>query len=134
MVRLFRFLKEYVAKPTSRMEVGLAAEKTAAHFLKKHGLKLRAKQFRTRQGEIDLIMQDKNELVFVEVRYRAYEKYGLSKETVQHAKQQKIIRAAQYYLAQNPIYESFVCRFDVVALMGDIEKPEIEWVKDAFSM
>ena len=73
---------------------GKIAEDQACLFLQKKGLKLVEKNYRCRTGEIDLVMQDKKELVFVEVRYRANNDYGSALDSVDQQKIQKDERAS----------------------------------------
>jgi putative endonuclease len=112
---------------------GLLTEHFAATYLIKQQLVLITKNFSIRQGEIDLIMRDKNTLVFVEVKYRKQTQYGRAVEAVSYAKQLKIKKCAAYYLQQQGlnIYNTD-CRFDIVGLEGDITNPQITWLKNAF--
>jgi putative endonuclease len=85
-------------------------------------------------GEIDIIMLDKSEqtLVFVEVRYRQNTQFGSATDSINHNKQTKLIRTAQYYLQQHSEYQEFICRFDVVGIESDLKYPKINWIKNAF--
>jgi len=118
----------------SRSSKGKAAEEIACSHLKKHGLKLIDKNFYSRYGEIDLIMQDQDTLVFVEVRYRKNLDYGGALESVTPSKQKKIQTTALYYIQKKG--GEYNSRFDVVALTGnDINnknKLSIEWIQNAF--
>jgi len=108
---------------------GLAAEKLAATFLMQQGLKLLCSNFHCAYGEIDLIMQEGNTLVFVEVRLRTNAKFGSAAASITPQKQQKLIRTAQYYLQQHA--SRLACRFDAVLLNGyNSEQPE--WLRNAF--
>jgi len=112
---------------------GQQAEQLACDYLLKQNLELITKNYHCRRGEIDLIMTDKNTLVFVEVRYRKSDKYGSALESVNVKKQQKIITTAQYYLSQQS--DSFSeYRFDVVALNPSSTRIDITWIKDAFQL
>lgn len=106
---------------------GENAEELAHHFLINAGLKPVARNFRCKQGELDLIMTDNQTLVIIEVRYRKSDRYGSAVESVTSAKQSRIIAATQFYLSikktDSPI------RFDVVAISGD---GSINWIKNAF--
>lgn len=112
---------------------GKAAEDLAVEYLEKSGLVCLTRNFSCRYGEIDLIMHDKNTLVFVEVRYRKTNTFGGAIASVTYSKQQKIIHTAQYYLQKMNQYNS-ICRFDVVAISLKDEKPIIEWIENAFSL
>lgn len=107
---------------------GLEAEKLAATFLAKHGLRLVAQNYHCRFGEIDLIMQDAKTLVFVEVRLRSNSKFGNAAASITPQKQQKLIATAQHYLQTHGECE---CRFDAV-LMGKADLKQIEWIRNAF--
>ena len=107
--------------------IGKKAEDVAYSFLKKNGLELIARNYRCNFGEIDLIMQDKEILVFVEVRYRKSDKFGSAIESVDANKQRKLVFTANHYLNQTS--HSQPTRFDVVALSPD-EPPH--WIIDAF--
>src|SRR4051812_24716157 len=110
--------------------MGAMAEELAATFLQKQGLVIQAKNYRCKLGEIDLIMQQADTLVFVEVRLRTHVAFANAAESVTIRKQQKIVKTAQFYLQQHQLTDKVNCRFDVVAF-GDNKIPE--WIKDAFS-
>lgn len=106
---------------------GEHAEDNALQFLIKQGFKPVTRNFRCKQGELDLVMADGNTLVFVEVRYRSSDKFGSALESVTYKKQQRIITAAQTYLSKHR--HDGPVRFDVVAISGD---SSINWIKNAF--
>lgn len=116
-----------------KRKIGNQAEAFALDYLSAHGLTLIEQNYLTRIGEIDLIMLDieTQTLVFVEVRYRQNSAFGSSIETVNRAKQNKLVRTAQHYL-QHSRFDDFICRFDVIGLESDLKYPEITWIKDAF--
>lgn len=105
---------------------GEDAEQLARDFLRQHGYEIIAERYRWRGGEIDLIARDGNVLVFIEVRSRSKELFGLPEETITHKKRQKILLTAQHYLAHHPT--NLDVRFDVVALSGG----QLRLYKDAF--
>ena len=109
---------------------GSEAENTAEGLLKASGLTFVMRNFRCKLGEIDLIMMDKKELVFVEVRYRKKSSYGTGAESITRAKIRKLCRAAEIFLQRNRSFREQTCRFDVVSL-SDHADPE--WLKDAFT-
>lgn len=108
------------------MPSGAAAEDRAAEYLQRQGLKLVARNYRCRAGEIDLILQDGNSLVFVEVRSRASTAFGGAAASITPAKQAKLIRAAEHYLLQHP--NPAPCRFDAVLIDGN----NLQWLRNAF--
>ncbi len=113
--------------------VGFDAEQLAHQFLNRQGLITVAKNFRCRLGEIDLIMKDDGCLVFVEVRYRASNRFSRASLTIDIHKQRKLIRTAALFAAKRNQYANSIMRFDVVAIdADDAGKKNIEWIKDAF--
>lgn len=118
---------------TDTRAVGFEAERLAGQFLKRQGLRPVAQNFQCRLGEIDLIMLDQNCLVFVEVRFRASNRFSQASLTVDIHKQRKLIRTAALFLANRERYANSVVRFDVVAIDADEQgQKTIEWIKDAF--
>lgn len=109
--------------------IGQIKEKEALIYLKAKGLKPIARNFNTRMGEIDLIMKDKEYIVFVEVRYRKTSEYGSGLESITYGKQEKIKRTATYYLQKNSLYDKVYCRFDVISLSTG---GEVDWIRNAF--
>lgn len=110
---------------------GALYEKQALAYLKKQGLSLVSANFYSRLGEIDLIMLDGQQLVFVEVKARSQSSFASAEETVTFSKQQKIIRTAQFFLSRHPQYQNHHCRFDVLAItIGN--KAAFNWLKNAF--
>ncbi len=112
-------------------QIGFAEEQRALLYLQKQGLKLITRNYQCKMGEIDIIMQDKDMLVFVEVRYRCKGRYGDGLDSVTYSKQRKLIRTANYYLVSKRLYNQVACRFDVVAIGLDKGKVTIDWVKNA---
>jgi putative endonuclease len=100
------------------LRTGENAESAAARFLVRRGYRLVEKNFRSRYGEIDLVMLDRQCLVFVEVRYRRNDAYGGALQSVSAAKQAKLRRTAESYLQRAGLPEFEECRFDVVAVSG----------------
>jgi putative endonuclease len=115
----------------SSRAVGQAAEDLALAFLEKEGLKLVARNQLFRGGEIDLIMRDGQQLVFVEVRQRSLSRYGGAAASVHWHKQRRIIHASRCWLLKSGWTILPVCRFDVVGLDGH---RRIHWIRAAFSL
>ena len=107
---------------------GQAAERIAAEYLTAKGLKLITSNYRSRFGEIDLIMQDSASLVFIEVRLRQNKKFGGAEESITASKQHKFVITAEYYMQQ---HGSQACRFDAL-LMDKADTKSITWIKNAF--
>ena len=110
---------------------GRQAEDLAARFLEKKKLRIIARNYRCRGGEIDLICRNGRTLVFVEVRLRRNSAFGGAAESITNSKQRRIILAAQHYLAAN-VKTECACRFDCILLDGRTED-HIEWIRDAFT-
>ena len=113
-----------------RHDTGQAAEQRALDYLRQQGLKLIASNYRSRFGEIDLILRDGDVLVFTEVRLRSSEDFGGARASITVTKQARLIKTAQQYLMQ--FARPPACRFDVV-LLGAVNSGTIEWIRDAFS-
>ena len=103
------------------------SEDLALKYLKRRGLKLLMRNYSSRYGEIDLIMQDNDTLVFVEVRYRKHDDYGGAVGSVDYYKQSRIANTAASYL-QAYSWDG-PCRFDIVAIQG---KAKPQWIINAF--
>lgn len=114
----------------SRKAEGDAREAQARVHLERAGLRFVAANVRFRVGEIDLVMHDRDVLVFVEVRYRRDGDFGGALASVTRGKQQKLARAASQFLAREPRWAEAPCRFDVVA----IDDNSVDWVRDAFRL
>ena len=111
------------------LQHGEEAEQQALDYLNRRGLKLIERNYRCKAGEIDLIMQERDALIFVEVRYRQSRDFGSALESVTPRKQRKLLAAANQYLQAKQ--KDQPCRFDVVALNGS-GHPRMEWIKNAF--
>ncbi|HUT40929.1 MAG TPA: YraN family protein [Gammaproteobacteria bacterium] len=109
---------------------GRDAEQHARQHLQAHGLKLLQCNYHSRHGEIDLVMQDRDSVVFVEVRYRRQTRFGSAAESVDRRKQSRLIACAQHYLQTHPHSARLPCRFDVVTINGN---DSLEWIRNAFS-
>lgn len=119
--------------PSATQSLGKLAESRALSYLKERGLHCLQRNFNCRVGEIDLIMQHDECLVFVEVRYRAANKVSAAAPTVDFRKQTKIIRAARTFLCAAPRYSQHPMRFDVVSLdRMSSGRIRLRWIRDAF--
>ena len=97
-------------------ETGDFAEQLACDYLVKKGLTLIKRNFRCRFGEIDLVMQQDDYLVFIEVRSRKRHNQVDAITSIDAFKQQKLTRSAEYYLQQNRVHQDIPARFDVIAV------------------
>jgi len=111
---------------------GAAFEQRAGVELERAGLKPLARNYTTRHGEIDLVMQDRDTVVFVEVRYRERAGHGDALASVTRSKQDKLIRTAQLWLAAHPQHAQRPCRFDVVSYDGPAADARMQWLRGAF--
>lgn len=113
---------------TNQRAKGAIFEQKARHFLEKQGLKFLAQNQTFKCGELDLIMQERKTLVFIEVRHRKNAQYGSALESINRTKQQKWLNAANAWLVrQNQSLDTADCRFDVVVFEGD-DSPL--WIKN----
>jgi putative endonuclease len=107
---------------------GARAETLAATYLKARGLRLLARNFRVRGGEIDLVAQEGGATVFVEVRLRRSSRFGGAAESITAAKRRRLILAARHWLLE---HGETPCRFDCI-LLNRLELSAIEWIRHAF--
>lgn len=112
-------------------DLGKSGEEKALSFLKEQGYKIITTNWLEHKFEIDIIAIDNNEIVFVEVKTRATDFFGSPEDAVTIAKQQHLIEGANYYLEQNEI--DLNARFDVIAIVMNINQTKINHIKDAFS-
>ncbi len=117
---------------SKQKRIGQQAEFIAASHLKQHGLTIVEHNFNCRFGEIDLIAKDQETLVFIEVRYRNKRGKLSPAETLDYYKVNRIITTARYFLSHSRQYQTTQCRFDFIGITGDEQKPDIEWIKNAF--
>ena len=119
------------APRTPKQRAGDAAEDAAAKHLVASGCRIVARNARYRDGEVDLVMRERDVLVFVEVRMRVSLRFGGAAVSVNSLKQKRIARAAQHWLFGEYGERWPACRFDVVTVDGS---GTIEWIRDAFQM
>ncbi len=117
-----------------KRQVGQAIEQYACAYLRQHGLILQQANYRCKYGEIDLIMTDQDDMVFVEVRYRSNADYGDGAASISASKQSKIIKSATHYLVSIDKYDKIPCRFDVIDVSGTSDDYQIDWIRDAFQI
>ncbi len=112
-----------------RHALGAAAEDAALAHLRAAGLRLIERNARFKAGEIDLVMQAGDTLVFVEVRLRRHGGFGDGFDSVDPRKRIRLVRAAQCWLLRHPALAEAPCRFDVVS----VHAAGLEWIPDAFA-
>lgn len=106
---------------------GYEAEQAAEKYLQKQGLVALARNITFKTGEIDLIMQEGDTLVFVEVRYRKSSLFGSPAETVTPSKQKKLIQTALLYCQRKGVTSPW--RIDVIEITGS----QINWIPSAIT-
>lgn len=125
-----------VAPSSTTRAAGALYEDIALAHLQRAGLKLLARNFTCRLGELDLVMQSAAIVVFVEVRYRrttrARINYGDGIDSISAAKRARLSRAAAVFLSTYPHLAQHTCRFDVIAISGDPSTPALDWRQNAF--
>lgn len=116
-----------------RKSRGDQAEADAEQWLGKKGLRLVTRNYRCRQGEIDLVMLDQDCLTFIEVRWRQHQSHGGALASVDYHKQQRLIQAARHFLANHPAHQQRPCRFDVIGMEPDNNHSvSYQWIQNAF--
>ena len=112
----------------NKRQTGACWEEAVACYLKRAGVEIREQNFRSSQGEIDIIGYHQDCLVFFEVKYRKNDSFGSPAEAVDTKKQRAICRCADYYMYRHGISQDTAVRFDVVAVCGE----KMEWFQNAF--
>ena len=97
----------------TRDNLGAAGEKEASRYLQSKGYKIITNNYRSRFGEIDIIVKDKNTTVFVEVKTRSSSKFGSPADSVSYFKLQKLIKTSQFYISRFKVPDY---RFDVIEI------------------
>lgn len=115
--------------PSRLQQLGDAGEDIARKFLEKKAFRFKESKWHSRYGEIDLIMWDEDELVFIEVKMRRNHRYGRPEEMVSSAKSKRICKTAWQYLQKHHLMDVF-WRFDTVAITGHTENHQILHLRD----
>lgn len=120
-------------RPDSSRELGELGERIAARFLRRKGLIILRRRVRDRYGEIDLIALEGRRVIFVEVKTRASIRHGTPVEAVDHIKQQRLHRAANFFLKRHHLWDA-PTRFDIVSVEWPPNDrwPTIVHIEDAF--
>ena len=117
-----------------RKLLGQEGESAAEEYLRHKGYRIVARNLRSSVGELDLVVEDGQVLVFVEVKARRSNAFGGAIHAVHQRKQEKLIQLAAQYLARHHIKDR-LCRFDVVLLQGtEAVIPQIEHIQNAFEV
>lgn len=116
---------------SSRKEIGKFGEELAARFYEKNGYSIICRNYRTGRNEIDLIVENGRELVFVEVKTRSYTSFGFPEEMISEAQQDRILLAAENFLLESNCKK--LVRFDIIAIQIKNGKcRELRHFEDAF--
>ncbi len=118
-------------EPATRGARGREAEESVAAWLEERGYRVIDRNHRTPRGEVDLVCEEGETLVFVEVRSRASELHGTPAESIDRAKALKVVRAAEDWALRNSALERSI-RFDVVALTLSDGRPSFDLIRAAF--
>ena len=110
----------------NRRKTGTAYEEIAVNYLREQGIYIREMNYRISEGEIDVIGEDKECIIFIEVKYRKTASYGEPWEAVSIHKQKKICNVARQYCYSRRIRKQV--RYDIVSICGE----EILWFQNAF--
>lgn len=112
--------------------VGAAFEQRACITLEQAGLRMLSRNYLTRRGELDLVMRERDTIVFIEVRYRRSASHGDAATSVTAGKRQRVILAAQHWLSAHPEHAHRTCRFDVMSYDGPASGARETWLRSAF--
>ena len=115
-----------------RHETGKIGENIAVRYLEKIGYKILERNFECKQGEIDIVALDKNEIIFIEVKTRASALYGLPKEAVNQIKKKHIYKSAEYYVYTHNL-ENEPIRIDVIEIYKKQGKFWVNHIKQAIT-
>ncbi|WP_339782009.1 YraN family protein [uncultured Marinobacter sp.] len=111
--------------------IGTHFEGVAARYLRYRGVEILERNIYNRGGEIDLIGQDKDTLVFFEVRYRGKDSLVDPASSISYPKRQRLLKAASFYLHRHNLWNA-PSRIDVVAISpGTVKKYQVQWIKNA---
>ena len=119
-------------KANKHLAIGLHYEQQALTYLLDAGLRLVAKNVRYPAGELDLIMKDDEQIVFVEVKFRTNKTFGGAIASVTGRKQQRLRKAALIWLQKHNLLHSHSCRFDLVAISIQANQLRFDWLKNIF--
>lgn len=118
----------------SRQRLGQSGEETVVRYLENNGYTILIKNYRCKVGEIDIIARDGADLVFIEVKTRSGLGYGSPAASVTTRKQRQITRAAQWYLAEQRLFD-IPARFDVISVLGgEADRQQIDHIINAFDL
>ena len=111
-----------------KRDFGNTGENLATEYLEKQGYTILERNFYCKQGEIDIIAKDKNEIVFIDVKSRSNKLFGIPSEAVTKQKIKHLFRTARYFLYKNKMINEYI-RFDVVEILIKSGKFNINHIK-----
>jgi len=125
---------EAISNDMNRQEIGKLGEKLAVEFLRKRGYRIRETNFRCREGEIDIVAQQMDFLVFVEVRTKSDLGFGSPEESITQSKKERLVSSALSYISTHKNLPPLQ-RIDVVAIELDQggKAKRIELIENAIS-
>jgi len=116
-----------------KKELGKKGEELALRFLKKKGYRIIEKNYVCKMGEMDIIGKEKDTLVFIEVKTRTSTEFGPPQLAVHSSKQRQLSKVALNYLNEKRLND-VKARFDVVAIVLEQNREEIDLIRDAFEL
>jgi putative endonuclease len=117
----------------ARQRAGKEGESIAISYLREQGFTILEHNYKTRLGEIDIIVRQRDTIAFVEVKSKKTDGYIHPKYSVTKEKQKRISRVALYYLKATK-QTGCKARFDVVTVISGFSKPKIDWIQNAFEL
>ncbi len=118
-----------------KQQIGKTGEEKACRYLKRRGYEILERNYRIRNGELDIVAQKHDELVFVEVKTRTSCEFGTPAEAVNGYKQQHLLHTARHYIHTHQLYDK-AARFDVIEVRlegkGLMQKTTIHHIPNAF--
>ena len=115
-------------------EIGTLGETIAAQHVEAQGYMILCRNYRNSFGELDIIAKDEEDLVFIEVKSRTSQTYGLPVEAVSYRKRRKLSIMAMFYMTQHRLH-GIPCRFDVIEVdLRHYDTPQIHHIQNAFSL
>ncbi|MDG1346440.1 MAG: YraN family protein [Crocinitomicaceae bacterium] len=115
----------------TNQELGILGENMATLFLQKKGHKIRARNFRMRHLEVDIITEFEDKIHVTEVKTRQTAEIGEPWRAVTRAKQKQIVKVADFYLKENEI--ELETQFDIVSIVHNTYRTDLEYIPDAFT-
>ncbi len=116
----------------NKRNIGDDTEQLACEFISSRGAAILERNYRCRQGEVDIIAKDEEYLCFIEVKYRKNDSFGPPQEAVSYRKRQHICKVSTFYLYSKYKSLDISVRYDVIAISPQDNKLTFNWIKNAF--